>query len=174
MKILVETIEDQKLIDVRTIPHSQRHQLILKEFSLIVPGKTLLIVNDHEPVHLYQYMKHECRDFDVDAYQVYQKDPYTWIAVFKKSSMIDKQRNSKNIITSFDKEQCFDDKGFSPIPIYSTENYKVILTYFKAGQFIPVHAPKVDLVFLVYEGKGEVVIGDQHHKIISGDIIVVP
>ena len=169
-----QALEGQEIIDVRLIPHSQRHQLIMKKFNDLLPGKDLLVVNDHEPVHLYHYMKHERKDFDAGAYRVYQKDLDTWIGVFKKSAHVFEQTSGTGILTSFDKEQCFDEKGFSPVPIYSTNVYKVILTYFKAGQFIPVHEPKTDLVFVVYKGQGEIVTGDKHHKIIAGDIVIIP
>jgi len=78
------------------------------------------------------------------------------------------------VITSFEKERTYDEHAFSPIPICSTNDYRVILTYFKAGQFIPVHKPNIDLIFLVHSGTGEVVAGGRRQQIKSGDIIIIP
>ncbi len=53
-------------------------------------------------------------------------------------------------------------------------SYRVLLTYIRAGQFIPVHTPRVDLVFVVQSGRGTVVAGDERRKITAGDIVIVP
>jgi quercetin dioxygenase-like cupin family protein len=83
-------------------------------------------------------------------------------------------QSDRIVITSFEKERNYDEHAFSPIPLYSTNEYRVILTYFKAGQFIPVHKPNLDLVFLVQSGTGEVVAGETRQRIKPGDIIIVP
>jgi quercetin dioxygenase-like cupin family protein len=68
----------------------------------------------------------------------------------------------------------FDEKKFSPKAVYQSDGIKVILAYFKKGQFIPVHTPSVDLVICVLEGEAEVVAGDE--RVIAGkdDLIVIP
>ena len=68
----------------------------------------------------------------------------------------------------------FDEKKFNPKPIYETENIKVIIAYFKPGQFIPVNTPAVDVVLCILEGKAEVVAGDEKIPAKEGDVIVVP
>jgi quercetin dioxygenase-like cupin family protein len=60
----------------------------------------------------------------------------------------------------------FDDKKFAPNVVYQSDGIKVVLAYFKTGQFIPVHTPGVDLVLYILEGEAEVVTGD--------DLIIVP
>ncbi len=68
----------------------------------------------------------------------------------------------------------FDEKKFVPKAVYQSDGIKVILAYFKKGQFIPVHTPDVDLVLCVLEGEAEVVAGDE--RVIAGkdDLIIVP
>jgi len=78
------------------------------------------------------------------------------------------------VSTSFEKERAYDEHVFSPVPVYSTDQYRVILTYFRAGQFIPVHKPDIDLIFLVHSGSGEVVAGETKQQVKAGDIIIVP
>ena len=40
-------------IDVRTIPHSERHPRIFKTFEELPPGEALLLTVDHDPRPLY-------------------------------------------------------------------------------------------------------------------------
>ena len=39
-----------------------------------------------------------------------------------------------------------DDAKFVPKAVYQSQGMKVVLAYFKEGQFIPVHSPEVELV----------------------------
>ncbi len=68
----------------------------------------------------------------------------------------------------------FDEKKFVPKAVYQSAGIKVILAYFKKGQFIPVHTPGVELVLCVLEGEADVVAGDE--RVIAGkdDLIVIP
>ena len=68
----------------------------------------------------------------------------------------------------------FDDKKFAPNVVYQSAGIKVILVYFKTGQFIPVHTPGVDLVLCILEGKAEVVAGDERLTAGKDDLIIVP
>lgn len=169
---MTQSEEEDRLVDVRTLAPSARHSHILKLFEEIVPGQSLLVVNDHEPVHLVQFMKHERKDFDLASYKAYQRGPSEWVGVFKKKAS-DNQGN-RVVFTNFEKERVWDDDAFSPVPIYTSKDYKVILAYFKAGQFIPVHTPKIDLVLFVHSGNGEVVAGNEKHEVKSGDLVIVP
>lgn len=168
--------EDEKarrMIDVRPLPPPQRHSRIFKIFDEMGAGETLLVVNDHEPIHLLQFMKHERRDFDAGSYRAYEKSPGEWVGVFKKKEEAARS-DDKIVFTSFEKERVLDEKAFSPIPIYSSDRYRVILTYFKAGQFIPVHTPSIDLILVVHAGKGEMVAGSQRFELKPGDVAIVP
>ena len=39
-------------------------------------------------------------------------------------------------VTSIDKERAYLNDRFSPVGIYATDSYKVIITYIKAGQYL--------------------------------------
>ena len=67
-----------------------------------------------------------------------------------------------------------DDNKFSPKPVYQTEEMKVVLAYFKPGQFIPVHSPQVDVVLCILEGEAEIVAGDELLTAKKDDLIIVP
>jgi quercetin dioxygenase-like cupin family protein len=60
------------------------------------------------------------------------------------------------------------------VGIYGTDNYKVIITYIKAGQFIPVHSPSTDLIFAVFTGTGTAFAGNREVPLNPGSILVVP
>jgi quercetin dioxygenase-like cupin family protein len=67
-----------------------------------------------------------------------------------------------------------DDTKFVPKAVYQSQGVKVILAYFKEGQFIPVHAPEVELVLCILEGKAEVVAGEERVTAAKNDIIIIP
>lgn len=164
--------ENERVIDVRSLSPPARHSYIMKIFDELSIGQTLLVVSDHEPVHLVQFMKHERKEFDLASYRAYKRGPAEWVGVFKKKE--NEVQKESAIFTSFEKERTLDDSAFSAIPVYTSKDYRVILAYFKAGQFIPVHAPKIDLVLLVYSGTGEVVAGNERREVKPGDVVIVP
>ncbi|HLI47030.1 MAG TPA: DUF2249 domain-containing protein [Geobacterales bacterium] len=166
----VKVIDGKKVVDVRNLPPYQRHGLIFSVFDELEPGEEMLIVNDHEPIHLLHHLKHERRDFDEESYRAYEKEPGMWIAVLKKKRV----ENKKYVYTNFDKERNYNEEEFNPVPIHGTKDYRVLLTFIKAGQFIPVHEPNIDLIFLIRSGKGTFVAGDDKISVKEGDIIVVP
>ena len=67
-----------------------------------------------------------------------------------------------------------DDSKFVPKAVYQSQGMKVVLAYFKEGQFIPVHAPEVELVLCILEGKAEVVAGEERVAAGKNDIIIIP
>ena len=67
-----------------------------------------------------------------------------------------------------------DDNKFTPKPVYQSDGMKVVLAYFKPGQFIPVHAPQVDVVLCILEGEAEIVAGDKTISAQKDDLIIVP
>jgi quercetin dioxygenase-like cupin family protein len=68
----------------------------------------------------------------------------------------------------------FDDAKFVPKAVYQSQGMKVVLAYFKEGQFIPVHSPEVELVLCILEGKAEVVAGEERVAAGINDIIIIP
>ena len=68
----------------------------------------------------------------------------------------------------------FGEKNFAPNVVYQSSEIKVVLAYFKKGQFIPVHTPGVDLVLYILEGEAAVVAGDQRLTAAKDDLIIIP
>ena len=68
----------------------------------------------------------------------------------------------------------FNEKKFNPVTVYGTDQMKVIVAYFRKGQFIPIHTPGVDVVFCILEGRAELVAGDKRFSVGPNDLVVVP
>ena len=68
----------------------------------------------------------------------------------------------------------FGEKNFAPNVVYQSNDIKVVLAYFKKGQFIPVHTPGVDLVLYILEGSAEVVAGEERLTAGKDDLIIIP
>ena len=68
----------------------------------------------------------------------------------------------------------FGEKNFAPNVVYQSSEIKVVLAYFKKGQFIPVHTPAVDLVLYILEGEAAVVAGDERLTAAKDDLIIIP
>lgn len=68
----------------------------------------------------------------------------------------------------------FDEKKFNPKAIYQSDQIRVILAYFKKGQFIPVHTPNIDVILCILEGEAEVVAGEERIKTRVNDVVIVP
>jgi quercetin dioxygenase-like cupin family protein len=82
--------------------------------------------------------------------------------------------NKKVVIINALDLKSYDEKKFNPKPVYQTGQLRVILAYFKKGQFIPVHSPGVDVVLCILEGEAEVVAGEERIKTKVNDLIIVP
>lgn len=68
----------------------------------------------------------------------------------------------------------FNDERFNPRLVYQSNEIKVIVAFFREGQFIPVHTPGVDVVLCILDGKAEVVAGEDRMVAGQKDIIIVP
>lgn len=77
-------------------------------------------------------------------------------------------------ISSYQHVVSFRAERFNPVAIAENERVKVILACFEAGQFIPVHHPRVDLTLVVLEGNAVVVAGNQEVRVGPGAVIFVP
>ncbi|MCS7313003.1 MAG: hypothetical protein NZ742_08850 [Acidobacteria bacterium] len=55
-----------------------------------------------------------------------------------------------------------------------TDQIEVQLVCLDTGQFYPVHAPNSDTVFIVWEGRADLILGQQSIQIATGHIVTVP
>ncbi|MBV0925864.1 cupin domain-containing protein [Halomicroarcula limicola] len=78
------------------------------------------------------------------------------------------------VATDFDSEREFDDDRFRAHVLAESAAQKVVLGYFRPGQFIPVHAPDSDVAITVHEGEGTVREGETDHRVEPGSVVVVP
>ena len=72
-------------IDVRTIAPRERHALIFGRFDALLPGESLLLVNDHDPRPLYyQFQDRHTDQFD---WTYLQAGPDLWRVQIGKTAM---------------------------------------------------------------------------------------
>ncbi|NIS75002.1 MAG: hypothetical protein GTO08_06930, partial [Deltaproteobacteria bacterium] len=55
--------------------------------------------------------------------------------------------------TSVEAVRDYTAQKFNPKVLFEDENCKVILAFFKSGQFIPIHSPSIDLFLYIVEGE---------------------
>ena len=163
---------DPVIIDASRIPPAERHRRIFEQFFSLKPGQELHVMVDHDPVHLVEHMKHEGLPIDNSAYRSYRDEDGTFTGIFRRLQNSPGEDRVK--VTSIDKERVYLKDRFNPVGIYGTDNYKVIITYIKAGQFIPVHSPSTDLIFAVFTGTGTAFAGNGEVPLNPGSILVVP
>jgi len=78
------------------------------------------------------------------------------------------------VATDFESERGFDEDRFRANVIHESDAQKVVMGYFRPGQFIPVHAPDSDVAITVHEGEGVVRAGETDHEVEPGSVVVVP
>ena len=81
---------------------------------------------------------------------------------------------SEIIQVNAERLKSFGEQNFAPNVVYQSNEIKVVLAYFKEGQFIPVHTPAVDLVLYILKGEAEVVAGDERLNAAKDDLIIIP
>ena len=75
-----------------------------------------------------------------------------------------------NIVARYDTLASFTPDRFHPIPFGQSERSRALLVCLEPGQFIPVHAPGVDIVFVILEGEGTLIAGDHEEQVGPGAI----
>lgn len=169
----METLENEgNIIDVRKISPQEKHGKIFESFRKIRPGEELQVIADHEPRHLLDHMIHEGLPVVESEYRSRINGDGTFSGFFRKENAGVPASGVK--ITSFDTERSYLEHKFNPVGIYSGKNYKVVLTYLKAGQYIPVHSPSTDLIFAVFKGTGTGIFADHEELLAPGKVIIIP
>ena len=75
-----------------------------------------------------------------------------------------------NIVARYGTLASFTPDRFQPIAFGQSERSRALLVCLEPGQFIPVHAPGVDIVFVILEGEGTLVAGDHEEQVGPGSI----
>lgn len=64
--------------------------------------------------------------------------------------------------------------AFTATPVGRGEHLQALVVCFEAGQFIPVHAPRLDLALVVLEGEGELAMDDRTVALAPGAVAFIP
>ncbi|HEX7003540.1 MAG TPA: cupin domain-containing protein [Trueperaceae bacterium] len=76
--------------------------------------------------------------------------------------------------THYDEVGQFRPDAFSATPVGRGDHLQAVVVCFEAGQFIPVHAPSLDLALVVLEGEGELALEDRTVVLTQGSVAFVP
>lgn len=167
-----KTDEKRNVIDARALPPQERHYIIFDKLLALKPGEVLEVIADHEPVHLLRHMEIENIPVDSDNYYSHPNTDGTYSGFFMRKESGYHDDDIK--ITNFEQEKAFSEDHFKGVDIYVHMDYKVVLTYIKAGQFIPVHTPNSDLIFSVFKGTGIGIFGEKEVTLYPGSVVIVP
>jgi quercetin dioxygenase-like cupin family protein len=77
-------------------------------------------------------------------------------------------------LSSYRDVAAFRPEQFTPVVVGGSERVRVLVVGLEPGQFIPVHAPGVDLALVVLEGEGRVVAGDREEAVSAGSVAFIP
>lgn len=73
----------------------------------------------------------------------------------------------------YDEVAQFRPQAFTATPFGRGAHLQAMVVCFEAGQFIPVHAPELDLALVVMEGEGELAMDDETVTLKPGSIAFI-
>lgn len=76
--------------------------------------------------------------------------------------------------THYDDVAKFRAEAFTATPIGRGEHLQAMIVCFEPGQFIPAHAPRLDLALVILEGEGELAIENRTETIKPGSVAFIP
>lgn len=69
-------MEQNNVLDIRSIPPVKRHPLIFERFEGLAPGESFILVNDHDPKPLYyQFAAERTGQF---TWEYLEQGPEAW------------------------------------------------------------------------------------------------
>lgn len=68
----------------------------------------------------------------------------------------------------------FRPEAFTATPIGRGAHLQAMVVCFEAGQYIPVHAPNLDLALVVLEGEGELAMDEGTVRLAPGSVAFIP
>lgn len=68
----------------------------------------------------------------------------------------------------------FRDEAFTPNLVGRGAHLQAMVVCFEPGQFIPVHAPRLDIALIVLEGEGELALDDGTVRLTPGATAFIP
>ena len=69
-------MEENDVLDIRSIPPIDRHPLIFERFEGLAPGESFILVNDHDPKPLYYQF--EAERTDQFTWEYLEQGPEAW------------------------------------------------------------------------------------------------
>lgn len=82
--------------------------------------------------------------------------------------------HAEPVVTAYREHVRFQEEGFATVLVAGTSRLRVLVVSLVPQQFLPVHAPAVDLVATVLEGEGVCAAGELEAEVGPGSVVVVP
>ncbi len=74
----------------------------------------------------------------------------------------------------YDDTASFREEAFTPNVVGRGAHLQAMVVCFEAGQFIPVHAPQLDIALVILEGEGELALDSGTVPLAAGAVAFVP
>lgn len=81
---------------------------------------------------------------------------------------------TSRFVAHYDSVAQFRPDAFAATPFARGEHLQAMIVCFEPGQFIPVHAPRLDLALVVLEGEGEIALDGRTEALRPGSLAFVP
>ncbi len=78
------------------------------------------------------------------------------------------------IVPDYSARAHYEPGRFTPVMIGESPRTRALLVFLEPGQFIPAHAPGVDVTFVVLEGTGTLIAGEDESRVGPGAVAFVP
>ncbi|GFZ90263.1 hypothetical protein GCM10011497_19830 [Elstera cyanobacteriorum] len=72
-------------LDLRTLPHPERHRLVFVQFAALQPGEAVELINDHDPLGLRHQFDQHVPGYFTWAYS--ESGPQDWRVVVGKTAV---------------------------------------------------------------------------------------
>jgi len=180
----------KQVIFVPPIPGQERHPTIFGAFDRLAAGESIVIVNDHDPRPLHKQFQARCAGRFEWSYL--ESGPSRWQVRILCTAAAPAGSPAAPLpsggcaghgpaepppppsVFRLAGRARFRPDRFAPQVLAQTTHMKVVYACFMPGQFIPVHAPGIDLVLLILEGRGACQVGAEERPVEAGDLVWIP
>lgn len=143
---------------------------IMRVVEGLGPGEEFELLAPLDPIPLYEVLgargfEHHTQDLGGGDYRV----------VFRPPAATAQATGTRMPLVGAAQElSVFSSDGFGRRILFDGEGMRAVLVALEAGQEIPVHAPRLDVIVSVLAGMGRVMAGDEAHSVRAGDVAVIP
>ncbi len=168
-KVSAMTI-DEPVLDVRNEIPRQRHELIFDAFTVLGPGDTYVLVNDHDPKPLrHQFEAEHANEF---TWEYLEEGPEVWRVRIGRTAAAGPDRRAGFWPDWRAAARYSPDEPAIHVLLDCTE-LKVVLVTLSPAHELPAH-PGPAACFHILAGTGSVVVDDEEISVSAGSTVIAP